>query len=277
MPEPAGPSGAPRRNPRPALLTSILGDTLDPGYAEAAARRGMSGPPPARRHLAGWGYLVLGVLAVGLVLGIAARATAQSAPSAERTRAALLGDVHGAQQRIDSLEARASVLDDQVRSAQAKLGATGPLATVSALERAGAMLPVQGPGLRVVVDMADDGSDSGVVLDADLQLLVNGLWASGAEAVSVGGVRLRGTSTIRQAGGAILVDNTPVFWPLTIDAIGDPSALHVSFVSTEGFGRFAAFASLYDIRFDVTARTHLTEPAAPGPDLRFATALTSGG
>lgn len=278
-----GPDGAAgrspvRRNPRPALLSSLLGDTLDPGYAQAAARRrGQSGPPPSRRVAATWWYLALGVLAVGLVIGIAARATARSAPGADRARAALLGDVQDVQQRVDALSTQASVLAARVRSAQVGLGATGELATVSELQWAGAMTPVRGPGLQVVIDSAHGASGSGVILDTDIQLLVNGLWASGAEAVTVGGVRLRTTSTIRQAGGAILVDNTPVFWPITVAAIGDPSTMHVAFVSTEGFARFSAFASLYHIRFDVTAQAALSMPAAAGPDLHFATALTSSG
>jgi uncharacterized protein YlxW (UPF0749 family) len=263
----------PRRNPRPALLASLLGDTLDPGYAEAAARRGrVTGPAPSRGRLAGLWYLAAGVLAVGMVLGIAARATAQSAPGVERTRSALLDDVQSAQHRADELAASASDLAAQIRSTQAALGAARPLATVRALERAGGLTAVHGPGLRIQVDGSQGGSGSGVILDTDLQLLVNGLWASGAEAVTVGGVRLQTTSAIRQAGGAILVDNTPVFWPITVEAIGNPATLHVNFVGTEGFGRFSAFASLYGIRFDLTAQPDLTMPAAAAPDLRYASA-----
>ncbi len=55
-----------------------------------------------------------------------------------------------------------------------------------------------------------------VVLDRDLQTVVNALWAGGgAEAIAVGGVRIGPTVTIRQAGGAMLVDNQPVFSPRT--------------------------------------------------------------
>ena len=84
---------------------------------------------------------------------------------------------------------------------------------------------MRGPGLQVVIDNGDSPSGSGVIFDSDIQLLVNGLWAAGAEAISVGGVRLETTSAIRQAGGAILVDNQPVFWPITIQAIGNPNTI----------------------------------------------------
>ena len=73
-----------------------------------------------------------------------------------------------------------------------------------------------------------------MILDRDVQLLVNDLWAAGAEAISIGGVRLQPSSAIRQAGGSILVDNRPVFWPITIEAIGDPSGLQVKSVGSPG-------------------------------------------
>ena len=95
-------------------------------------------------------------------------------------------------------------------------------------------------------------------------MLVNDLWAAGAEAISIGGVRLQPRSAIRQAGGSILVDNRPVFWPITIEAIGDPAGLQVKSVGLPGFGRFSSFAQLYDIEFDVSAQQELTLPGGSG-------------
>ena len=79
-------------------------------------------------------------------------------------------------------------------------------------------------------------------------------------------------SAIRQAGGSILVDNRPVFWPITIEAIGDPAGLQVKSVGAPGFGRFSTFAQLYDIEFDVSAQETLTLPGGSGTDLRYASA-----
>ncbi len=270
-------SATPRRNPVPALLASLTQNTLDPGYA-AAARRRAAGPELGRGHrgaLRAVAYLAAGVLLVGLVLGAAAGATEQGALSADRVRSGLVDDVKQAQQRVAALEATASGLAQQIRSTQAALGGTGPLQSLASLEDAGGLTPVRGPGLSVVIDGSSAGTGSEVILDGDVQLLVNGLWAAGAEAVSVGGVRLRTTSAIRQAGGAILVDNKPVFWPIEIDAIGNPSTMHVAFVGTAGFGRFNAFASLYEIRFDIMASPELSLAAAAAPDLRYASPLVT--
>lgn len=261
------------------LLESLVSDHLDPGYQAAADRRAgrekdagpLIGVTRTRRRRA-IAYLSAGLVIVGLVLGVAAASTQDGAAGADQARLGLLKDIDAAQAQQNALAARQTSLAAEIRSAQDSLGAGGPLQTVRALEVQGAATAVSGPGLTVVIDGSTTSSGAGVLLDRDIQLLINGLWSSGAEAITIGGVRLRTTSAIRQAGSAILVDNRPVFFPLTIEAIGDPSTLHVKFVDTVGFGRFQTFVSLYGIRFDISAQTALTLPAGAAPDLRFASA-----
>ncbi|MET3806964.1 uncharacterized protein YlxW (UPF0749 family) [Nakamurella sp. UYEF19] len=266
------------RHPLP-LLESLVSDHLDPGYQAAADRRAALaddatssvGTARAGRSRA-TSYLSAGLVIVGLVLGVAAASTQDQAAGADQARLGLLQDIDTAQAKQSALASRQNLLADEVRSAQAALGVGGPLQTVQALEVQGAVTAVTGPGLTVVIDGSTTSSGAGVILDRDIQLLINGLWSSGAEAIAIGGVRLRTTSAIRQAGNAILVDNRPVFFPLGIEAIGDPSNLHVKFVDTIGFGRFQTFVSLYGIRFDISAQSTLTLPAGASPDLRYASA-----
>ena len=66
--------------------------------------------------------------------------------------------------------------------------------------------------------------------DGYLQLVVNALWAAGAEAVSINGQRLGPTTAIRFAGEAVLVDFRPVTNPYEISAIGNPDALQREFL-----------------------------------------------
>jgi uncharacterized protein YlxW (UPF0749 family) len=259
----------------PPLLESLGRDSMDPGYAEAAARRAVD--PQGRRPSGASQVIaaVAGLLMAGLLFGTAAGATVSNEPRAEKARSALLEDIDRAQTHQSELAASASALAADLRSTQADLGAAGPLQTVAELERASGSTAVHGPGLRIVIDQGNSGDTSGVgvIQDRDIQLLVNDLWAAGAEAISVGGVRLRPTSSIRQAGGSILVDNRPVFWPITVDAIGEPSALQVRTVGSAGFGRFSSFAQLYDIQFDVTAQQDMALPVGSGAELRYAQGL----
>lgn len=283
---PTGPADRPGgrttvlRNPVPSLLESLGRDHLDPGYAEAARRRaaqaaGAEPPPAGRGRTAAMAAVAVACLVVGVLFGVSASTTETNEPRAEKTRSALLEDIDRAEQRQSELASTAADLADQLRATQSVLGAAGPLQTVAELEIAGQITPVTGPGLRVVLDEAAEDAagattSTGVILDRDVQLLVNDLWAAGAEAISIGGVRLQPRSAIRQAGGSILVDNRPVFWPINIEAIGDPSGLQVKLIGSSGYGRFSTFAQLYGITFDVSAQQDLSLPGGSRADLLFA-------
>ena len=222
---------------------------------------------PGRMVTVGW--TLAGLLVIGLLLGVAVHNTEANAPSANSAREGLVADIDRAQVRADGLEGSANALAAQVRDRQAELGVPEAPASASVQAVAAGTVGVSGPGLTVTIDNPS-GEDNDVILDRDIQLLVNGLWAGGAEAIAVGGVRLQPTSAIRKAGGAILVDNRPVFWPITIAAIGNPATLPAEFAGTSGYGRFASFVSLYSITFDVVQADTLTLPAATEPVLRYA-------
>ncbi len=269
------------RHPVPSLLESLSADELDPGYAEAARRKaaassspGAAGRSSATGRGSAFAMVAAALVVVGVLFGVSAGSAESNEPRADKARSGLLDDIDRAEQRQSELAGSATELADQLRATQSALGAAGPLQTVSELENVGQITPVTGPGLRIVLDNAPATGaavgSSGVILDRDVQLLVNDLWAAGGEAISIGGVRLQPRSAIRQAGGSILVDNRPVFWPITIEAIGDPSAMQVNLVGSPGFGRFSSFAQLYDIEFDVSAQQDLRLPGGSGADLLFA-------
>lgn len=268
-----------RRNPVPSLLESLGRDHLDPGYAEAARRKangGTAAPGPGSARAWSVAAVAAALVVVGVLFGVSASSAEENEPRAEKTRSALLEDIDRAEQQESVLATSIADLAEQLRATQSALGVAGPLETVAALELAGQITPVTGPGLRIVLDEApkddENASTSGVILDRDIQLLVNDLWAAGAEGIAIGGVRVQPRSAIRQAGGSILVDNRPVFWPLTIDAVGDPSGMQVKLIGSAGYGRFSTFAQLYGIEFDVSAQETLNLPGGTGADLLFASA-----
>jgi uncharacterized protein YlxW (UPF0749 family) len=273
---PTGPgTAAVRRDPAPSLLTSLLSDHLDPGYA-AAARL-----PGRRRHERAW--TVLGALAVGLLLGVAAVLASAAAPDAEQVRSGLLTDVQEAQRTARDLVSQRGALTDQadaLRSQSLAGDARGRavLQRLRTLQAAAGATAVTGPGLVVTVTdtrtnrspSGTPGVQRGTVLDRDLQLVVNDLWAAGAEAVAVGGVRLEPTSTVRQAGGAMLVDDQPVPSPFVVRAVGPSGPMQTSFVVSEAYLRLSAVAQVYGIGFTVEAADTLDLPAAVTPDVRLA-------
>ncbi|MBW8805381.1 MAG: DUF881 domain-containing protein [Catenulisporales bacterium] len=262
-----------------SLLTGLLSQTLDPGYAEAAARRAARGEVTEHGH---WTRRVsptvlLGVAAVALVLVVAAIQTRREAPQVERERKQLIS-------RVQSVERKNSVDEDQIADVRAQLqaaqaAALGPSTeqgkAFAALSVSTGAVPVTGPGLEVVLGDAagadnaaggdprqQGGSDLSRVQDLDLQHAVNGLWVAGAEAVAINGQRLTSLSAIRTAGSAILVDFRPLSPPYTLLAIGDPKSLAAKFAdSAEGKYLFGV-KSQWGIRFDTSTKDHLTLPAA---------------
>jgi len=264
------------RNPVPSLLESLNRDYLDPGYAAAAKRKAVASTAtgPGQTRTRSIALVVAACVILGVLFGISVSNTEDNEPRAEKTRSALLEDIEHAEQQQSALASSAADLAARLRATQSNLGASGPLQTVAELENAGQITAVTGPGIRIVINEAPvdsaNATSGGVILDRDVQLLVNDLWAAGAEAISIGGVRLQPRSAIRQAGGSILVDNRPVFWPITIQAVGDSSGMQVKLIGSPGYGRFSSFAQLYDIEFDLTAQNQLTLPPGSGADLLFA-------
>lgn len=254
-----------------SLLRSLLTDHLDPGYAAAHEKdrvRTAKLPP--------WLWLAAGCVLVGLVVGIG---YVQTGNDPDDYRLQLLSSVKAAERRTDELAAQRSALAAQADQARATALAgndegTRVLDQIRGLESAAGVQAVHGPG--VTVTLADHGSpeDRSIVLDRDLQAVVNALWQSGAEAVSVGDVRVGPAVTVRQAGGAMLVDNRPVPSPYRITAIGSPAKLQTGFVVSPAYLRMSAVAQLYGIGFDLKPADDLQLPAATVHELREAKAAT---
>lgn len=220
------------------LLTEVMHRPLEPGYADAAARRahGHRRGPVARMLT-----LVVAVLC-GLLATAAVTQLRRPAPDAVRARRALEREI---QRRIDHVDQTRTTLEAQHRQidrlrGQALTGAGAQTLAddVADLGRITGELSVSGPGVQVDLTDApraaggagsDAGEDRGRVRDRDLQIVVNGLWAAGAQAVAVNGNRLTTLSAIRAAGEAILVDLQPLVPPYRVEAIGDPGPLRSRF------------------------------------------------
>ncbi|WP_433479436.1 hypothetical protein ACQPZP_21755 [Spirillospora sp. CA-142024] len=109
----ARPSGWLRADASMSLLADLIaGKRLDPGYAEAAARRAAAGETgPRRGRLRGAGVLLVVALA-GTLVAVAGVEARRSEPVAAERRSRLIGEIHartaetdGLQRRLDRLRA----------------------------------------------------------------------------------------------------------------------------------------------------------------------------
>jgi len=269
----------------PSLLGSLLSNHLDPGYAAAAAERRRAGDPgrPAARR----GWQALAALLIAAVFAAAVAQARSTAPGVTAAQQALAVSVTADQARIDQLTATRNALaaqSDEVARRELTADATGRalLAGLDAAALSAATTAVGGPGLMITVtdpgvgpDLSDvskqrvEGREQ-VILDRDLQLVVNALWAAGAEAIAVGGVRIGPDVTIRQAGGAILVDNQPIAGPYVVLAIGAPETMRGSFEASSALQRLRLLETAYRAGVTVSTEDELSVPAGGAREVRFA-------
>jgi uncharacterized protein YlxW (UPF0749 family) len=286
-------AGRPQFIPVPSLLRALLSEHLDPGYAAAAAKRDRSGEPrTARDRALGWMWQALAALLVATVFAAAVDQARLVAPGVSAIQRTLAGDVRAEEASAGALAARRSALTAQVDQVQRRALADDAegrrlLASLDKLSLAAASTPVTGPGLSLTVTDPGVGPNLSdvskqrvpgsrqIILDRDLQLVVNSLWASGAEAIAVGGVRIGPNVTIRQAGGAILVDNNPIGSPYTVLAIGPPHSMQDVFDSSPGLRRLRLLEMSYGVGVNVSARDGLTLPAGAVRDIKFAKQIGS--
>jgi uncharacterized protein YlxW (UPF0749 family) len=278
----------PKTIPVPSLLRALLSEHLDPGYAAAAAKRGgTDAPRSGRQRVFGWLWQALAALLIATVFAAAVAQARSVAPGVRTAQQLLLGNVRATEGTAAKLNQRRSELatrvDDVQRHALAD-DAEGQrlLKRLDALSLAAGTKAIIGPGLKVTVTDPGAGPNlsdvskqrvSGsrqIILDRDLQLVVNSLWASGAEAISVGGVRIGPNVTIRQAGGAILVDNNPTSSPYPILAIGPPRAMRDVFDNSPGMQRLRLLQISYGVVVTVDVADGLTLPAGSIRDVKFA-------
>ena len=233
--------------------------------------------------------LLVATLAIGMLLGVSAADARAHLPTAERERAELAERVQQRTAAVEDLAQRAAQARQQVTEARAQalaFSADGRRVSqqLTRLELAVGATPVSGPGLRIELDDAPTTAETsgqlgdprapidaeGRVTDRDVQQVVNGLWAAGAEAVAVDGVRLSARTAIRAAGEAILVDFRPIIPPYVIDAIGDPEQLPNRFAGSPGGSYLAALQANWGIRGSILVVDELHLPAASTLDVRFA-------
>ncbi|GHB78478.1 membrane protein [Streptomyces cirratus] len=269
-----------------SLLTHVMDHSLDEGYAEASARREAEGTSGLPRTLKAKLALAGGLVLAAMVVTLGAAQARVAAPVLAKERQELIDRVDRANAHADGLERdierlRTEVADRQQAALKQVGGDQGRL--VALLSGA---TDVRGPGVKLVVDDAKGSasgggggpretkgfSDTGRLRDRDMQKIVNGLWQSGAEAVSINGQRLTALSAIRAAGDAILVDNRPLVPPYEVLAVGDGKRLGTRFQDSAGGQYLHVLQESYGIRSTLTPVDDLRLQAASSLAVRTATA-----
>jgi len=235
--------------------------------------------------------VLVAVLVMGLLFATGALSLGHRDTTSSRARTQLVEQIQARRATADQSARQVQSLQAEIDRLQASaLGGQGDLSgRLSSLALVTGSAAATGPGLTVTLDDARtqgggsaDGNprtqaeaDEGKVLSKDLQVVANGLWEAGAEAVAINGQRLTARSAIRFAGEAILVNYRPLTRPYVLTAIGSPD-LEANFADTAGGSYVRALKDNYGVRVTMAASKRLTLPAATSLTTRYATVPGGG-
>lgn len=242
-------------DPAVSLLDQIADTALDDDYyivraTDSSASRQFSTPLTA---------LVIAIFA--LMVTVAALQTRNDRPATERERSSLISNVTSRKAQVGSREVTAQALREEVAALRAATGRVDPAyedLRVLTGDRA-----AEGPGVTVTANPSRQATDAGLITDNDLQILVNGLWYAGAEAVSINGNRIGTLTAIRSAGDAITVNFRSIGPPYEVTALGNEDTLGSRFIDNPAGRYWEARRLNAGVRFDVTSSSQLSVPAVP--------------
>ncbi len=232
-----------------------------------------------RPSLSLWSILVPVVaLVAGLLFTTSARTAAGTDLRDDRTPqlTTLIGDRTRQITQSDATEAklRAQVLaqtnklggsDSQVAAAQARGNSE---------EGSAGLLGVHGEGLSVSLNDAprrpDEALPKGATADdlvvhqQDVQAVVNAMWAGGAEAMTIMGVRVISTSAVRCVGNTLLLQGRVYSPPFVIVAIGDPDAMQLALNTSQYVSLYREAVDTWHLGYQVNHEGDVTLPAYNG-------------
>lgn len=283
-----GPDPSDARYPLPPhvtlpLLDLITQQSMDEDYRVVSQRRRLqasareeSGPGGAggqarpRRRAS-----VVVVAVFGVLVSVAAVQTSQDADVRASGRASLINRIQTEkealtllQDRVGALRAGNVEIEEELRELRATEQSTAQ--RVRTIGSRTGNLAVRGPGVRIVVDDAVRGDDILAVRGDDLSVLVDGLWAAGAEAISINNQRLTALTAVENSGQAVLVNVRPLYPPYEVLAIGNPDTLQGRFLETTHGSVWFSLARTLGFTFDMQEDDDLRLPAARVRTLRHA-------
>jgi len=211
----------------------------------------------------------IGLGVVGLLAGLMFSTSARMAANqGERQPESFRDLVRVESERLSQTNAEVVALREEVASLLEDQN-DDPAEADELLRYASGTTAVTGPGLVVRLD---DGPtpvqlpewaspDDLVVHQQDLEAVMNGLWAGGAEALMVQGHRVTMTTSIRCVGNVLLIDGATYSPPYEISAIGDPDELESTLLSTAPIQIYLQYVDALGLGWQVRSEESIDMPA----------------
>ncbi|MCT2989799.1 DUF881 domain-containing protein, partial [Propionibacterium freudenreichii] len=144
-------------------------------------------------------------------------------------------------------------------------------ASMASAEAAAGLTAVRGPVVQVTLtDAPLDENPAGVdpdmlvVHQQDIQQVVDALWAGGAEAMTIQGVRVISTTGVKCVGNTVILNGVPYSPPYVVAAIGDQQALEQSLAASRNVQIYKQYVLAYRLGYDQKRIADVTMPGYAG-------------
>lgn len=174
-------------------------------------------------------------------------------------------DYRRLRRQVDDISRQAGQRDARVKDARAKADALAGPSGFAALK---------GPAVRVALDDApqrDRGRygrhanpDDLVVHQADVQAVVNALWAGGAAGMQIMDQRVISTSAVRCVGNTLILQGVVYSPPFTITAVGEPGRLRAALDASPEIAIYTKYVHEYGLGYSVKVLDQVALPAYTG-------------
>ncbi|MDO4259292.1 MAG: DUF881 domain-containing protein [Actinomycetaceae bacterium] len=241
----------------------MAGNTISPSSPDPGQEVSPPSSMPKRRirrmSLREMGAVLIVTMASGLLFQISADSARSHAQDGD-----LVSLVRSQQEEVADLQQSRDELAKDVTTLTQGTGATS-----QSDGRAIQSQAVRGPGIVVTLTDAPPGKipegaspNDLVIHQQDIEDVMNAMWASGAEAMTVQGERVTNRTVIRCIGNVILVDGVSFSPPYEIAAIGDPMGMASGVESNPRIVNYQKYVTRYGLGWHLETRQDIEMPAA---------------
>lgn len=209
--------------------------------------------------------VMLGVLVSAQMNTIPDRVTNPIAPyvSLKETKESLYQEQTGLKEEIKNLQE--SIQTTQKDSENVALS-KDELANLKSERAKAGLTKINGPGVIITLNDSKTGlaSEDSIVHAADLRDVINLLWDSGAEAISINGQRVVVNTAIDCIVNTILVNDTRISTPFSVEAIGDQIPMYDNLISPLILSNIHERSKNQGLVYNVSKNNDITVPVFDG-------------
>lgn len=216
-------------------------------------------------------FMVLGIL-LATMFSISQQSKKPVQSSRKQELITIIRDLEA---KREALKAELHTLRNQLNQNEKQAAATeGTLASFTKeqeqLSLAAGLMPMKGKGLTISLGDSpsvpfNQNPNDYIIHDSDIRVVINSLWASGAEAIAVNNQRIVASTPIRCAGNTVLINSTRCASPYIIYAIGDPVLMGDGLDKDPDVSRlFKHYSQSYGLKVNIQKDAEVVVPAYKG-------------